>query len=336
MVYKDEPDPDTKRPLDDSTFKDIPSTDAPPPYAPPDHDASSAAGPSQPRPSFSRPPHAPRLHISSLSSGPAPTPTSNRTWLSSLLPGSSKPTAELRTTTQLLLRDLVQHPIDTSPTSPESYTSSILSSCKDACASHGVDFSSILQEPFIEGHGPVYWAIVTRPRPRKGDQGKAKDVDEDEATAMVLILLTEMKPILPRTVSEVRKACMVNSDHAIFSIIKARFSRAFTSLSGQDEILLSSGDSGDGEVGSDLVEVEEGVGSGAAGGGEDDKAFMVRFEVVRFQLRMRVSGVVRVEWIAGGTLLLPVAIYQIRASAHLFPQCDNRYPFSAAVNTVSK
>lgn len=119
---------------------------------------------------------------------------------------------------------------------------------------------------------------------------------EEESAAMVLLLLSEMSPILPSTISEFRRACIVNSDHTLFSLIKDRFPRAFAPLSGSDEILLSSRKGAEGEdILKDIVEVEEAV-EGEGG----DMAFKVKFEVVRFQLRMKVSGIVRVEWIARG------------------------------------
>lgn len=163
----------------------------------------------------------------------------------------------------------------------------------------------MLQERFIEGHGAVYWAIVTRPRTRtvtRRERGKARAEKGSNGNGaendLVLSLLAEMTPILLHTISEVRRACMVNSDHSTFTLIKARFPKSFAPLSGSDGILLK--DHVHGEEGTgDVIEVEEAVG-GEGGGGEGDKAFVVRFEIVKFQLRMRVSKVVRIEWIARG------------------------------------
>lgn len=174
----------------------------------------------------------------------------------------------------------------------------------------------MLQERFIEQHEVVYWAIVTRPRTRATrrivESGKARaegegDGDGKEKTDMVTFLLEEMTPVLPHTISKVRRACMVNSDHSTFTFIKSRFPKSFARLSGSDEILLNHGEDSDST--GDVVEVEEAVGGGGnSGDGEGDRAFVVRFQIVKFHLRMRVSKVVKVEWIARGTCLSPCSI----------------------------
>lgn len=181
----------------------------------------------------------------------------------------------------------------------------------------------MLQERFIEEHGVVYWAIVKRPRARavsrRVETGKARAEGEgdgggqEEEIDMVVFLLAEMTPILPHTISEVRCVCMVNSDHSTFTLIKSRFPKSFARLSGSDEILLSHGE--DWDSAGDVIEVEEAAGGGGEGGGsggDADRAFVVRFEIVKFQLRMRVSKVVRVEWIARGTCFSP------SSTPHLF------------------
>lgn len=324
VTVNDEPS-DIKKPLDGSTYRDVPSIDAPPPYTLSGRDAmpsssSSSAGPSPTRAPIPTSPFSlASAHPASLASRPSQ-PAPPRKWLS-FLPGSSKPTTELLTTIHSLLRDLVQRPtFDT----PETFISSILTSCKDACVSHGVNFSEVLQERFIEGHGAVYWAIVTRQRTRmvmrRRETCKAKaekDSNEmEEETDLVLSLFAEMAPILPHTISEVRRACMVNSDHSTFTLIKSRFPKSFAPLSGSDEILLKHRTHGEEGTG-DVIKVEEAVGGGEGGSDEGDKAFVVRFEIVKFQLRMRVSKVVRIEWIARGTHRHPVSFFSIPPSLFL-------------------
>lgn len=310
-AYSDKKDPSGNLP-----YKDDP-VEAPPPYAPPEISPNDA-GPSHARPT----PQASSLtysgglsssHFSPVSSSAGgratavDSSTSTRSWFSSFIPASTKPTTELLTTIHSLLRELVQRPID--PTStiafPESYTSNILMSCREACLRQGVNYSEVLQDSFIEGHGPVYWATITRQRSRSED-------DEANTTlTLALRLLSEMSPpkgkgILPHTVSDVRQACLANSDHVALSIVKSKFPRPFALYSGSDEMILGldglrGEEDEEGKI--DVVRVEEASGSGT-GQGEQDMAFVVRFDIIKFALRMRISKVVRIEWIARGTSIL--------------------------------
>jgi hypothetical protein len=76
-----------------------------------------------------------------------------------------------------LVRDLVQ---DHSSGSPAAL--GILQSCADACASHSVSFSAILQENFIENHTPLYWAIVKRTPEEDGGGGSEVKDDLDRSS----------------------------------------------------------------------------------------------------------------------------------------------------------
>ncbi|THH18334.1 hypothetical protein EW146_g2643 [Bondarzewia mesenterica] len=139
-------------------------------------------------------------------------------------------------------------------------------------------------EPFIEGHMPVYWAIVKRPTvPAKADRQNTRL--DTESDALVMALLTASSPITPATISEVRLGCLHHSDHWLFQHIKQHV-KEFSQLTGTDEMLLE--DSGD------LVAIEEVPG--------DASAFIAKFELVHFQLRMRVSKRVEAEFIAKGRL----------------------------------
>lgn len=181
----------------------------------------------------------------------------------------------------------------------------MLVNCREACEAHGLDFSTILQDGFIEGHTPVYWAIVKRPvasqSQSRSSKGAMRDGEEQNA-GLVMALLSYMNPVTPLTIAEVRHACTLNSDHRLFTSIRERFV-AFAPLVGSDAILLGNGNGnagmglGEGEgPRCDKVVVEERM---------DPTTFEVRMEVLMFQLRMRVTGSVRVEFIARGTSLSP-------------------------------
>ncbi|KAJ7654444.1 hypothetical protein DFH06DRAFT_1133233 [Mycena polygramma] len=182
----------------------------------------------------------------------------------------ASPTArQVRTTVLGLLRDLVKLQPDDSDVAV-----SILRSCVDACAANGLSISTILQEKSVEGHTPLYWAIIKRP----STEGQNLDL----LTAM-LGLAT---PLTPATVSDVRLACLLMSDQALFQ--QLRTSPEFAPLSATDQMLL------DATMSPDDLLVENMLG--------DAGAFAVDFAIVRFQKRMQVSNAVVLEFIARGRM----------------------------------
>ena len=93
----------------------------------------------------------------------------------------------------------------------------------------------------------MYWAIVKR----------AREKDEDESVDsvggdLVETMLAMAAPLTDQTVSEVRLACLLGSDQALFQ--RLRYTPAFAPLSGTDEILLG------GTIPQDDVVVHEGLG----------------------------------------------------------------------------
>jgi hypothetical protein len=129
----------------------------------------------------------------------------------------------------------------------------------------------------MEGHTPIYWAIIKRP----------PDSDADESTQipdLLTALLSLSTPLTPETVSEIRLACLLTSDQPLFQ--RLRLSPEFSKLSGTDEILLGA------TIPPDGIVVEDVPG--------DEGAFAVNFEIVHFQKRMRISKEIVLEFIARG------------------------------------
>jgi len=153
----------------------------------------------------------------------------------------------------------------------------------EACASYNLSFSSLLQEKSIEDHTPLYWAIVKRPPEtiHQDDQGEVPD--------FLTILLSFSGPLNPETISEMRLACLLTSDQALFQ--RLRLSPEFSPLSGTDEILLGA------SMPPDEITVSDVQG--------DEGAFVVNFGIVQFQQRMRVSKQVGLEFIARGAPRFP-------------------------------
>lgn len=181
---------------------------------------------------------------------------------------ASKTAKEVHSTVLNLVRDLVKQ----QPSPPGA--SGILQSCEEACAAHDVSFSHLLQEKSIEGHIPIYWSIIKRP----SEPTNADDPD------LVTALLSHSAPLTAATVSEIRHACLLTSDQALFQ--RLRLSPEFSPLSGTDEMLLG------GSIPPDEIEIEDVDNNGGA--------FVAQLKILAFQKRMRVSRRIDLEFIARG------------------------------------
>jgi hypothetical protein len=184
---------------------------------------------------------------------------------------ASRTTREVRTTVLGLVRDLVRE-----QNSDSRASLSILESCAEACNGYSLSLSTLLQEKSIEGHSPLYWAIVKRPP--DGDE------DEDAIPDLLTALISFASPLTPDTISDIRHACLLTSDQLLFQ--RLRMSPEFAPLSGTDEMLLGA------SIPPDEITVEDVPG--------DEGAFAVNFDVVHFQKRMLVSKHIELDFIARG------------------------------------
>ncbi|KAG5636699.1 hypothetical protein H0H81_007128 [Sphagnurus paluster] len=193
----------------------------------------------------------------------------NNSWFSF---GASRTSREVQATVIGLVRDLVKEQDYNSRAS-----SGILESCAEACTGYDTSLSALLQEKSIEGHTPMYWAIVKRP----------PDGEEDETAVPDLLtaLISFASPLTAKTISDIRHACLLTSDQALFQ--RLRMSPEFSPLSGTDEMLLGA------TIPPDEISVENVPG--------DEGAFTVDFEIVHFQKRMLVSKRIELDFIARGT-----------------------------------
>ncbi|KAJ7255517.1 hypothetical protein B0H12DRAFT_1183666 [Mycena haematopus] len=180
----------------------------------------------------------------------------------------SPTTRHVRVTVLGLVRDLVKH----QPT----IAISILNSCVDACAANGLSISTVLQEKSVEGHTPLYWAIIQRP---------AESKEEDGNLDLLTALLALSTPLTPATISDVRLACLLMSDQTLFQQLRTS---EFLPMSATDQMLL------DATMPPDDIVVEDMPGGLGA--------FAVDFTIARFQKRMQVSNAVVLEFIARGRM----------------------------------
>jgi hypothetical protein len=184
---------------------------------------------------------------------------------------------EVRKTVSGLIHDLVR---DQNLDSNDSCVG-ILESCSEACAAQAINMPGLLQQPYIEGHTPLYWAIVKRP------------IDESEPPPasfelppLIRALLAYSAPLEQSTIKDIRLACLHNCDQWLYQAL--RLCPEFQALSHKAQLLLGV------QVPPDTVVV------GAPA--RHDAPFTVDFEFAQFQKRMRVSQEVHIEFISHGEL----------------------------------
>ncbi|KZV76425.1 hypothetical protein PENSPDRAFT_680096 [Peniophora sp. CONT] len=174
------------------------------------------------------------------------------------------PSKQVRATTQALVRDVVQRAPGAPALSLEE-AEGVLESCAAACAAKSFDLASILREPFIEQHTAVYWAILGGNVP------------------LAHALLERSEPLTSVVSDEVRSACTLASDDALWRRLRSKYrplepeptpAQALIMTGARDEVVVST-----------------------SGG-----AFIASLRLPHFQKRMRVAGLVAVECIAHGRL----------------------------------
>ncbi|KAG1848473.1 hypothetical protein F4604DRAFT_1812988 [Suillus subluteus] len=196
-------------------------------------------------------------------------------WLSLLPFTSSKATKHVHQSVLMLIHDLVVPPstnsLNLNPKSPQLTLPDpheILASCAQSCSAKNLSLSTLLQEPTVAGHTAIYWAIVHY-RP-----------------SLLDALLRHSSPLTPATQSEMRKACLVASNQALFQNLRLSAGLCASGLrSAADSLLL-------GQRPPDDVRIEEGP----------NGAFAATLDIAMWQKRIRAVGSVSVEFIASGRI----------------------------------
>ena len=187
----------------------------------------------------------------------------------------SRAPSETQRTIESLLREIVEKLCSDLQSSL-----AILSSCEGACETLGLSFSDIIQRKFIEGHSPVYWAIVKR---LPDDHHEAQVAKGPDLLSAFIFYAT---PLKGETAVEIREACVAISDQNLFSRLKK--CPAVGIMYYTDMVLLGV------QFPLDEIDVEEDTGI--------ENTFAVNIVVPQFQKRMKVSGAVLLEFIARGML----------------------------------
>lgn len=203
---------------------------------------------------------------------PPLTPQSGRLWwFNSYASWTTKQT--VHSTILDLVRDIVKqkYPAINS-------ISNLFDGLSETCHSYRISFSSLLQQKSIEKHTPLFWAIILRPPMQQFP------TSDD----LVITLLSHSAPLMPSTIAEMRYACLLTSNHALFQHF--RRCPSFSPLSGTDEMIFGT------PISPDTIEVEE-VAESETGD------FLAKFEILEFQKRMRVSHQIQLEFIARGKII---------------------------------
>ncbi|TFK50735.1 hypothetical protein OE88DRAFT_1659768 [Heliocybe sulcata] len=302
--------------------------DPTPEDAPPSYDSlggsSSAAGPEEKPKSVTDEPSSGSRSTGSLSNANGVLKASrlkSKSWLPFGL-GATRTGRQVRATILNLLHGIItQLSEDETDGKADENAIGVLESCADTSIVHDISFSSLLQEKSIEGHTPIYWAILKRPTPRHSTRrshsksraaGSSSSIytafdEEADGTsrgpgrALVFNLLKFSAPLTEATKSEIRLACMLNSDDALFQCIRS--TAVFAPVVGTDQILFGAGMLGAVDA---LSELARGIGSKdrvrAVHMTDDDTALAAHFEVPLFQKRMSVGGRIPLDFVGKGRI----------------------------------
>lgn len=196
-------------------------------------------------------------------------------WLSFLPFTSARSAKQVRQSILTIIHDLAVPPSHSNLGSPpDAYE--ILASCSNTCAEHRLSLSEVVQDLSIADHTPMYWAIV------------------NYREALLIALLSFAEKLGSVAVSDIRRACLVSSNQALFHALRTKrppfhgtHGLRVPSLHAVTESLLL------GSRPTDEVRVQE---------SSQDGAFTVGFDIILWQRRMRAVGRVSVEFIVSGRM----------------------------------
>ncbi|KAH8823494.1 hypothetical protein DL96DRAFT_276934 [Flagelloscypha sp. PMI_526] len=247
------------------------STSRPPP-SPRDEKKS----PRPPLPPEKQGPTAPPKHPYVADGPPLTFPEPPKNWVSATFRTTSYK-KQIRAAVVEYVRDLVKHGSNVS----WARAHSVLAQCKSACYKQGLVFSDVLQDDVLEGHSIFYWVVIQRP------SALFPAIAQPETQDLLSLLLRFAVPLKLQTFQQLRQACLVNDDQALFQRLQ---------LSGEVLALKDARPSAlFGHVGHrDRVSIQLNA--------EDEKAFAVNFALHNFHQRMMISKRIDLDFIAKSRL----------------------------------
>ncbi|KIK93950.1 hypothetical protein PAXRUDRAFT_143926 [Paxillus rubicundulus Ve08.2h10] len=226
----------------------------------------------------------PNDRVTSSVRGP---PTRKRNSWSSFLPFiPSRSAKKVRHSITLIVCHLVCPPSD--PSTGRLNPDEVLASAAEDCALHRLSLSTILQDISIAEHTPMYWAVV------------------DYREELLVALLKHGQPLVAHTISDIRRACLISSNQALFHALRVRRppfhgtdGLQLRSLHAASDALLL------GNLPADEVHLEQ----------SGDGAFVATFDIRLWQRRLRGVGKVSVEFIVSGRMWSITFIYPSLSSS---------------------
>lgn len=174
------------------------------------------------------------------------------------------PNARIKQTLQTVISLL--HDLVSTTTTENSAAASILASCASAIPPSS--FSTLLQQPTFEGHTPIYWAIL------------------NHHAHILPDMLQYAGPLNNACIADIRLACLASGDQVLFGKLRRGELPFITTLARADALIL-------GSTSADDIDVREVDG---------EAAFSASIKIRLWQKRMRVAGLVNVEFIARGRI----------------------------------
>ncbi|EEB91682.1 hypothetical protein MPER_09925, partial [Moniliophthora perniciosa FA553] len=150
----------------------------------------------------------------------------------------------------------------------------VLGGCSEACVVHNLSLSDVLQERYIESHTPFYWAIVQRP--------SSSDTRGSVVPDLLRELLSFGTPLTEDTRSDIRRACLMVNDQALFHALRS--TREYMPAAASHEMVFG------GQLPPDEIVIEDKPGG--------EQAFAANMEITFFLKRMSLSKEVTLEFIA--------------------------------------
>ncbi|KAF7307791.1 hypothetical protein MKEN_01139200 [Mycena kentingensis (nom. inval.)] len=205
-------------------------------------------------------------------------------YLGGMAPTGSKPrnVYDVYQSVRGILRDLV---LNQTLIDANSSGAGILHSCNHVCAAYGISLPDLLHRQFIDGHTPLYWAIVRRPHAQRlplPDVEKQKRFESrmvKDFPPLIREILSYAAPLSSDAKEDASKACLRAGERWMLECL-----RSWDYNPGTTPRLLP-----------DLLHFywcEDTRGLG----------YMVGFEIPRFYRRMQNSGTGEIEFLAYGRL----------------------------------
>ncbi|KAL0578578.1 hypothetical protein V5O48_003428 [Marasmius crinis-equi] len=194
---------------------------------------------------------------------PVFTPSAKKSLFSTQAGNKKRNAKEAKAFVQSQVRQMLQN--QTNPQYTVDAYKSLFASCLEACTGNRLYLPSLLEEKFVDGRTPFYWAIVQRPFAQSPNMPD-----------LLQALLMYGSPLVEETRKDIGQACLMVNDQRLFQAL--RVNDYFMGMGGQ----ATSPESETRPIYKDRVMVEDRAANGPGGG---DPEFAVTLEIPSYQKR---------------------------------------------------